>query len=223
MKLQFHLLKKVVFLCFFVGSIASAQAQEQKTASENSLTPKFGIKAGVNLANLYVKDVKDENMKVGFNGGFIAKIPLVKGLSIQPELLYSSKGAKVTYNNILFGSGEYRFNLNYIELPVLAVINLGKSFNIHAGGYAAYLAGANISDMDDEGNTNDVTKLNAENFNRMDYGLVGGIGVDVQNFTIGARYNYGLHEVGKSGSGGASTYTSDSKNSVISLYLGFGF
>jgi hypothetical protein len=221
MKLQFRLLKRCFILSLLLGSAFVVNAQEQRTSSETSLTPKFGIKAGINLANLYVDDVKDENMKLGFNGGLVAKIPLVKGLSIQPELLYTSKGSKLTYDNVLFGSGEYRYNLNYVELPVLAVINLAKCFNIQAGGYAAYLTGANIKNMDNEGNVNDITKLNAENFNRIDYGLAGGLGVDVQNFTIGARYNYGLHEVGKSG--GAAAFTKNSKNSVISLYVGFGF
>jgi len=167
--------------------------------------------------------VEDENMKVGLNVGLLAKIPLVKGLSLQPELLYSSKGSKVTYNNILQGNGEYRFNLNYVELPVLAVINLGKNFNLNAGGYVAYLASANIKDLNDDGTVTGITKFNADNFNRFDYGLVGGIGVDVQNFTIGARYNYGLREVGESGSGGASSYLQNSKNSVATLFIGFGF
>ncbi|WP_350340135.1 porin family protein [Paraflavitalea speifideaquila] len=116
---------------------------DYKTTSETSLQPKIGIKGGINLSNLYVDDVEDENMKVGVNVGVFAKFPLTRGFSIQPELLYSSKGAKLTYNNIL-GQGEYRFNLNYVELPILAVFNLGKNFNIHAGPYAALLTSANI-------------------------------------------------------------------------------
>ena len=56
-----------------------ASAQEQKTASESSLTPKFGIKAGINLANLYIDNVEDENMKLGLNAGFFAKLPVSKG------------------------------------------------------------------------------------------------------------------------------------------------
>jgi hypothetical protein len=28
--------------------------------------------------------------------------------------LYTSKGAKETYDNFILGEGEYRFNLNYI-------------------------------------------------------------------------------------------------------------
>lgn len=197
-------------------------AQEQQTTSESDLSPKFGIKGGVNLTNMFVDDVSDENMKVGFNAGFFAKLPITRGFSIQPELLYTSKGAKLTYDNILEGEGEYRFNLNYIELPVLAVVNVAKNFNLHVGPYVSYLAAANIKNLDDDGNNNDVVDLKAENFNRFDYGLVGGLGIDISNFTIGARYNYGLKEIGKSGSV-SGQLTKDSRNSAISLYIGVGF
>jgi hypothetical protein len=223
-KETFSKMKKiyVAALVLCVLSVSGLRAQEQKTALEGSLSPKFGVKAGVNLANLYVDNVEDENMKLGLNAGIYAKIPLTRGLSIQPELLYSSKGAKLSYNNLLQGKGEYRFNLNYVELPVMAVVNIASKLNLQAGGYVSYLASANIKDMDDNGTVADVTTLKADNFNRFDYGLVGGIGVDVQNFTIGARYNYGLREVGESGSI-AGRLTANSKNSVLSLFIGVGF
>jgi hypothetical protein len=51
--------------------------------------------------------------------------------------------------------------------------------------------------------------------------LVGGIGIDVQQFTIGARYNYGLKEIGDSGLSGQ--LTKNSKNSVLAVYIGLGF
>lgn len=197
-------------------------AQEQQTSAESTLSPKFGIKGGLNLTNLFVDDVNDEHMRVGLNGGVYAKLPITRGFSIQPELLYSGKGAKLEYNNFLEGSGEYRFNLHYVELPVLAVINVAKNFNIHAGPYVSYLAGANISDLKDDGSISNIKDLKADNFNRFDYGLAAGLGIDVQNFTIGARYNYGLHEIGKSGSL-SGQLTKDSKNSAIQLYVGFGF
>jgi hypothetical protein len=197
-------------------------AQVQQTKDESFLTPKFGIKGGLNLTNMFVDEVSDENMKVGFNAGFFAKLPVTRGFSIQPELLYTSKGAKEEYNNIIEGEGEYRFNLNYIELPVLAVINVAKNFNLHVGPYVSYLAAANIKNLHENGGQDEIAELDADNFNRFDYGLVGGLGVDVSNFTIGARYSYGLREIGKSGSLSGQV-TKDSRNSAVSLYIGVGF
>lgn len=214
-------LKRVFLAAALTGCLSAAMAQEQQTTTESSLQPKFGIKGGINLSNLYVDDVEDENMKVGVNVGVFAKLPVTKGFSIQPELLYSSKGAKITYNNI-FGDGEYRFNLNYVELPVLAVFNLGKNFNIHAGPYAALLTSANIKRLDNEsGDVDDIADLDTDNFKRFDYGLAGGVGFDIQNFTLGARYNYGLNEIGDGGIAGEATR--NSKNSAFTFYIGIGF
>lgn len=217
----FILAKSVIALSLLLMSQIPLSAQEQKTSTETSLTPKIGVKGGLNLTNLYVDDVEDENMKIGFNLGLFAKLPVTRGLSIQPELLYSVKGSKVTYNLGVLGSNEYRFNLNYVEVPVLAVINLGKNFNLHAGGYAAYLAQANIK-REEDGPNDQIADLNEDNFNRFDYGLVGGLGIDVESVTIGARYNYGLREVGKADNFGSQALK-NSKNSAISLYVGFGF
>jgi hypothetical protein len=219
-------MKKTIFrsalvMMVAVGITTSANSQEQKTAGETGLTPKIGVKGGVNLSNLYVQDVGDENLKVGGNVGLFAKIPVTRGFSVQPEVLYSMKGSQVNYNNLLFGSGKYRFNLDYVEVPVLAVVNVAKNFNLHFGPYAALLTSAKVKKVDESGNVNGVTELNKDNFNSFDYGAVGGLGFDVENVTLGARYNYGLREVGREGR--ANDLTKGSKNSVISFYIGFGF
>jgi hypothetical protein len=202
--------------CIAFGAISQPlSAQEQG----RRLTPTFGIKGGVNLSNLYVNNATDENMKVGANAGIYAKLPVARGFSIQPEFAYSMKGAQETYNNV-FGNGTYRFNLDYLEVPVAAVINVAPNFNIHAGPYVAFLLSAKVKDVDAKGNINGVTQLNTSNFNSTDYGLFGGVGFDIGNTTLGARYTRGFQEIGKSGLSG--NITQDSKNSVLTFYIGFG-
>jgi hypothetical protein len=221
-------MKQILLLCrsgllllFFSFAFTSLIAQE-KSSSDDALAPKIGVKGGLNLTNMYVDDVEDENMKLGFNLGLFAKLPVTRGFSIQPEVLYSVKGSKITYDLNILGSNEYRFNLNYVEVPVLAVINVTRALNIHAGGYGAYLAQANIKRVEDDAPNDQIADLNEDNFNRFDYGLVGGLGIDVSSVTIGARYNYGLREVGKADNFGSQALK-NSKNSAISLYIGFGF
>lgn len=216
--------KSLILLAIGLGMFClTSYSQEQQTTMEHTLMPKFGIKGGVNLTNLYVNDVSDENMKVNFHAGFYGKMPLGRGVSIQPELLYTSKGAKETYNNFFSGHGEYRFNLNYIELPLSLVFNVARNFNLHAGGYAAYLVNTNIKNLNkDNGEITQIANLNEDDFHRFDAGVLAGLGVDVENFTIGARYNYGLCEIGKSGSF-AGQALKNAKNSAIQVYIGFGF
>lgn len=213
---------KTIFLLLTTLLSLSVFAQEQQTSAESTLTPKFGIKAGLNFTNLYIDDIDDERMKLGINAGVYAKIPISKGVSFQPELLYYNKGTRASYDNVVLGTGEYRFNLHYLELPLLFSFNVAKNFNIHAGGYAAYLLGADIKDVNKDGTIQEIDNLNADNFNRFDAGLVGGLGFDIQNVTIGARYNYGLVKIGESGSL-SGELTKNAKNSAIALYVGFAF
>jgi hypothetical protein len=92
---------------------------------------------GFKVANfsIYSDNVDDENILTGF-AGLYAKIPVSKSFSIQPEIYYTTKGAEQTYNNA-FANGVAKFNINYIEVPVLVVINLTE--NLNAGPYAAYM------------------------------------------------------------------------------------
>lgn len=181
-------------------------------------SPTFGIKGGINLTNLYIDNVTDENMKVGANVGLYAKLPVATGFSIQPEIAYSMKGAQADYNNV-FGSGKYRFNLDYLEVPVAAVVNVAKNFNIHAGPYVAFLLSAKVKDVDANGNINGVTQLNRDNFKSTDWGLFGGVGFDIGGATLGARYTRGFEEIGKPGLSG--NITQNSKNSGFTFYVGF--
>jgi len=212
----------VLFTAALLAVVMSASAQEQQTSTDVGLKTKLGIKGGLNLTTLYSSDVSTSHMKAGFNAGVFAKLPVTRGFSIQPELLYSLKGAKSTYSNFVQGNGEYRFNLGYIELPVLAVVNLGPNFNLQAGGYAAYLTNANVKNVNNNGDVQGATDLNADNFNRWDFGLAGGAAFDIENFTIGARYDYGLNKIGKSGNL-SETFAQGMKNAGFSFYVGFGF
>jgi hypothetical protein len=82
---------------------------------------------------IYSDNVDDENILTGLIGLY-AKY-LYQNHFLQPEIYYTTKGAEQTYNNAF--NGVAKFNINYIEVPVLAVINLTENLNIHAG-HAAY-------------------------------------------------------------------------------------
>ncbi len=181
---------------------------------------KAGLKGGVNFSNLYISDVDDENMKLGFNVGVYYRADLNDFLAIQPELLVSQKGSEVQYSNFLGGSGKYRFNLNYIQIPVLGVLKV-KNFNIHAGPYISLLASANVKVVDSDGSINSVSELDRDDFNSFDSGLSAGLGFDFNTGLLGVRYDYGFQEIGNSAA--ATDATTNSKNSALQFYVGFDF
>ncbi|NHE56778.1 porin family protein [Cyclobacterium plantarum] len=198
-------------------------------AQSNNPGPKIGIKGGLNLSQLYVDqpNVENESMKMGIHFGLFSKIPINNYVALQPEVLYTNTGSKVSYGGSdfenVFGieTGEIRFNLNYVQVPVALAVNLGP-LNVHAGPYLAYLLSANVKDWkSSETSPTQVRELDTKDFNKIDYGLVIGAGFDIKAVNVGARYNYGLRNVGKEGLAG--NLTDNSKNAVVQVYLGFGF
>jgi hypothetical protein len=202
MKMNKIILTALVAL--MAGTSFYAQAQERRA----------GIKGGLNMSNLYVdnENLNDENARIGYHVGFFGEVISTPLLALQLELTYSTKGFRSVYDGFI--SGEYNFNLNYIDLPVLAVVKLG-TLELHAGPYVSYLIGANVKTEGPLGAG--YRELNRDNFNTLDYGLAGGVGFNFGEIQIGARYNYGLKEVAKNQS--SRDYLGNSKNQLAQLYL----
>ena len=64
---------KVVLLMFILVLNSFVNAQSNKTSKVS-----VGFKGGLNLSNLYVDDIDDENVLIGFNGGLFLDLPLSK-------------------------------------------------------------------------------------------------------------------------------------------------
>lgn len=178
---------------------------------------KAGIKGGLNVSNFTSgEQLSDKNARFGFHAGVFGQLFVNEGFAIQPELNYSTKGNKVTTTYGVIDQ-ETKFNLGYIDMPVLAVFKLGNAVEIQAGPYWAYLLNANI---DTDGDLGDGFKeLSRKNFDNWDYGLAGGLGFNFGNVQLGARYNYGLNSIARSDE--AKRILGNSKNSVGQIYLAF--
>ena len=202
----------IVLITLGTASLVNAQ---QTIAKSGGMS--FGIRGGLNVSNLYTKEVDDENKLLGFTAGFFAELPVTSFISLQPEINVTTKGAENTFDNV-FNEETRKFRLTYIEAPLLLRANMTNNFNLHFGPYAAYLINAKITREFSDGSTNN-QDLNEDDLNRFDVGLAGGLGFQFGGFGIGARYNYGLTTVGKEQTVLGQTFTSpDGKNSVLSFY-----
>lgn len=202
----------LLLLIGFLSLVSSKQALAQTNP-----TARFGAKGGLNVSNLYIDNVNDENARFGFNGGLYGQILSTKTFALQPELLFSTKGSQADYGGIV--NSTVRFNLNYLDLPLLAVIKLGPLAEIHAGGYASYLLSANINYEGNLGSGTD--RIDRDQLKTFDYGLTGGFGLNFGAVQVGARYNYGFVKIADSNS--ARNILGDSKNSVAQLYIALNF
>ncbi|HKK38218.1 MAG TPA: porin family protein [Cryomorphaceae bacterium] len=176
----------------------------------------LGIKGGLNISNLSIDDGDVDNRFAYHFGGYF-NLPVGELLSIQPELLYSARGASSTYDADVLGfdiEGESTFNLNYIDVPVLAVFHLGDALQIEAGPYVSFLANSSFETDGDLGDFD--ADIDNDSFKSLDYGLTGGLGVNLGLLQVGARYMYGLQEI--QDSEGAEILLGDAKNRVIQVY-----
>jgi hypothetical protein len=244
-----HKLMGFGFAALFVACGFSANAQDSTATSGSTTTstysteatsakPKksksdigdrafrFGVKAGLNLSQLYVSgvDVEDRRNKVGIHGGLWAKIPTGDLFAIQPELLYTNNGSRISYQATTvsgLGGSEVRFNMNYIQLPILASLTLGP-ISIQAGPYVSYLLNANVKnvELDNAVDPTTIAELNENSFHRVDYGLAGGIAFDIKGFQLGARYNHGLRETSQNGLSGL--LPNNAKNGVAQVFVSVG-
>jgi len=180
--------------------------------------PVFGVKGGVTLSNLYSGDVDDKNGRIGFNLGVLGRTDPQQPVGLQVELLYTTKGETFTYDGFLIDQ-EFKLNLGYLDLPVMASIRLGPAIEFQAGVYGGLLLSSNLSSSGDLGTSSD--DLDKSNFHSLDYGFVGGVAFNAGAMQVGARYNYGLSKL--AGSDEAEAILGDAKNAYAQLYVAFGF
>jgi hypothetical protein len=148
----------------------------------------YGAKAGVNLSKFSGSGTSDVStkMKVGFHIGALAGYNIMDGLSVQPELLYSSEGSKQTQE-----TDSWTDNLSYLNIPVLVKYKSSVGIYGEVGPQIGFLLSA--KEKDASVSTNIKQYLNSTNFS-----LAFGLGYQSEyNIGIDARYNLGLSNLAK--------------------------
>lgn len=166
----------------------------------------LGFKAGINNNDLSFGHGGSTQQVLGWHGGLFARVkpPLFPG--VQGEVLFSTSGADADID----GGGSARLRSTYVQLPAFFIFSMGP-LELHAGGYFGHPLSSSISGV----TSGDAPLLQADP-DRDDYGLLGGLGLHLGHFYAGARYLYGLNDIG-----GISDL-GDVRNRQAQLYLGFG-
>ncbi len=164
-----------------------------------TLSAGFGIKGGYALSNFTLTSTGEipafQNQKSPVGGVFFSFG--LGPLAIQSEVLYVRMGAKL----IVLGNG-IETRLDYIQVPVLLKLNiipLGPiSPFICAGGYGSYLYKARGITWLDGVVVGEPVNMD-EDYEKYDYGLVGGAGLKFKlpgiSLSVEGRYNYGLKNI----------------------------
>lgn len=170
---------------------------------------KYGVKVGGSFANVNGVNY-DRSARTGFLIGAYADFSLPNSpVVIQPELLYSQKGYKANNVSTFAGSYDITYKLDYLEVPVLAKLSFGNSGSLTPHVYAGPYLGFNITHKAEaQGKSSNIS----QNISSTDFGFVGGAGVTVSGFDIGARYEAGLSKLVKN---------SDGKNGAFMITVGY--
>ena len=153
----------------------------QVTTAQISIGPKVGINVS-NLSGLSLGDVKAKSL-VGFHvGGYVAF--RLGSIAIQPELLYSTQGAKIEEA----GSSQ-NLKLNYFTVPVMLKFITKSGLYLEAGPQLGFKTGAKFGSADVKETVND-----------SDFSLDAGLGYQKNGFGIGARYCVGISKLGEASS-----------------------
>jgi hypothetical protein len=162
----------------------------------------FGFKAGINVSGLHTK-TNAPTGRIGFNAGAVARIKFNPKVALQGELIFNQKGGTF-FPDVNYGY-SFDANLNYINLPVVAQINILKKLKLEIGPEFGFLISENYKQ--------DGQVIAFGNAERTDFGAVLGFSYEFQNrMFLQPRFTWGLSKLYQGRSYG---------NSCASLSLGY--
>ncbi len=181
----------------------------------------FGIRAGVNFATFNNTDLDTES-RTGLMAGFYLNYHIPNSpISIQPEILYTQKGAAVTFPDDSGPPTISEYKLDYITIPVLAkfdyVLDGPVTPHVYFGPYVAFNINAEAQYEEPGGS---ITEDIGDQIRNTDFGVVVGAGVDISRFNVSFRYSVGLTPVFEDAQAAGND---DIKNGVLSIAAGFTF
>ena len=192
-------MKKILMTVAFAAlTIAGANAQT-----------KFGVRAGLNLADVALKsgDVKRESkIRPAFYVGGLAEFAFNDVVLMDAGLTYSNQGAKAK-------EGDGALRQHALNLPVWFKYDFA-GFRPKAGLYAGYILSQQLK------TGNEITTVDKDDYKHFDYGIGLGAEYNLPNngLFFEASYNWGLANLEKNGD--SKNYAN---NRVIQVGVGYKF
>lgn len=175
----------------FIGllTLASVFAFSQNTTGRTTTAGpgrvQFGIKGGVNLANLkYDNPSIQTESRTGFHVGALAHIHLAPNWALQPEVTYSGQGAE--YTAPVMGEDD----IQYVNIPVQLQYMFANGLRLQTGPQL----GINTSAEFEPANGGPDSPV--PNVNNLDFSWSVGAGyLSRVGLGLDVRYNHGISNV----------------------------
>jgi hypothetical protein len=172
----------VLMTAFLMTCIASAQHGNTPAGHVN-----FGLKGGVNLYSVHDDNNTKYDPRIGYHFGLLGHIHFNNHFAIQPEIVYSAQGENSTNENVIT-----KYNLDYINVPVLFQYMFDNGFRLQAGPQIGFLISAKSKINDN------VTDIKSD-LKPIDMGISAGVSYvfPPTGFGVDARYNLGFTNINK--------------------------
>ena len=151
----------------------------------------LGFNAGVTESMISFNPTVNQGFLLGYNGGLVFRYIAEKNVGMQAELNFSERGWTEK-------SGLYTRQLNYIELPFMTHIYIGKKNRVfmNLGPKISYLVSEKVlKNETTDTDTQHVTLIQ----NPFDYGLCAGLGflfnIKGNIYQLDTRFNYSLSDI----------------------------
>jgi hypothetical protein len=205
---------RAIVLAMAVVTLAAASA----SADSGGVAGK-GLKFGVNSADLTGAGVEPGlGPQVGFTAGAFVTLGLTDRFFVQPEILYTEKGAESESR-----PNPYEYRFAYIEVPVMFKVTLasrGAAFRpyIYAGPFVGAKVSARVETYLDR-RQEEANEANLPSVRGIDAGFAVGVGADLKagpgRVLVDLRYGKSLVN--------ALTTADKVRHRVFSISLGYSF
>lgn len=197
---------KATLLAIALGAISSLKISAQVGEPRHNLS--IGANGGVSINSVMFTPTIKQNSLITPNFGatfrYISEKYFAMICGAQLEINFAQRGWEEKFDNQ--PENSYKRTLNYIEIPFLAHLAFGKDNNgmqffIHAGPQVAFLLSEKEHFSDSFEPTGRVTYQYGKKINnKFDYGIAGGLGIELKNrragnFILEGRYYFALSDM----------------------------
>lgn len=222
-------MKKLLLLLLLALTVGCATAETHYKPHIS-----IGARGGVSMSNVAFTPSIKQGLAMGSTGAVCFRYSEEKLFGLIAELGWVDRGWKENYEELPL---RYSRRATYLTLPILThiyfgpqrfkcFVNLGPSFSyMISSGTKSNFDYANTAQVTDFPRNRRTEQLTAAITNRFDYGISGGLGMELfftrrQSITVEARYYFGLGNLFPSSK--ADTFSA-SRNTSIEVSLGYFF
>jgi hypothetical protein len=178
----------------------------------------LGFRLGYNGNNLTSGiDSIQSKFTSGFHAGVFMRIG--KRIYFAPEVLYTFSGANLSNEGSTSDSAwKEKIAIGSLDIPLLFGLNIIRSqmfkWRLELGPVVSFNTNTKITNVNDtEG------PITSGDINSTQWRMLAGTGIDLWFLTLDVRYQYAFNNLIKD----VQNYSFDTKNSMISVSLGFKF